>query len=155
MIELRTLNLDKFDLNNDDHNYTLKKISNDNLSRGFVSTNFERFIAENNNEEIKDGATFVLKDKDEIVGLIGTKKMDDRGFLEIWCSIDSEYRGKGYATKSLEQITPYLIENVTGLNDIKLVIDRRNIISKKVAESVGYTKTNENKEKEIYRYFGK
>ena len=155
MIELRTLNLDKFDPKNDNHNYTLRKISNDSLSRGFVSTNFERFIAENNNDEIKDGITFVLKDKDEIVGLIGTKKMDERGFLELWCSIDSEYRGKGYATKSLEQITPYLIENVTGLNDIKLVIDRRNIISKKVAESVGYIKTSENKEQETYRYFGK
>ena len=54
-------------------------------------------------------------------------------------------------------MTPYLIENIKGLNDIELKIDKNNKASKKVALRNGYILDDEDKELgiDIYHYFGK
>lgn len=158
MINLITLNLEKINLNNKEHMYVLNKLKSDIFTETFVTKDLVGFVSENNNEDLKNGASFILKDKDESVGIIGTKEMDNNGNLELWCVIDSEKRGNGYAGKALAQITPYLLETVKGLKDIKLVIDRKNVVSKKVAESFGYVKVSDATDiddKEIYKFFGK
>ena len=98
----------------------------------------------------------VNKDKKNI-GVVGTLDMSSTGVVEVWYSIDKDLRGKGYGEKVLAQVTPYLIENIKGLNDIELKIDKNNKASKKVALRNGYILDDEDKELgiDIYHYFGK
>lgn len=52
--------------------------------------------------------------------------------------IFKEFRNKGLGKYILENISEYVFKNNTDLKEIKLSIDRSNIASMKVAESIGY-----------------
>lgn len=154
-IKLRTLELENLNLNDMDHYCLIKNNENDFTTKKYISNNLMKFVKEGNDEyHFETGKTYILKDKRKLVGLIGTKKMRPNGVVELWCNIDKTFRGMGYGKKSLEEITPYMIENVDGLNDIELMINRSNYPSKHMAEEVGYIKTDDSGDINKYNYFG-
>ena len=103
------------------------------------------------------GKAYVVNKDKKNIGVVGTLDMSSTGVVEVWYSVDKDLRGKGYGEKVLAQVTPYLIENIKGLNDIELKIDKNNKASKKVALRNGYILDDEDKElgMDIYHYFGK
>ena len=153
-IKLRHLELENLDMNNQEHYLLVKRSSRDESSMKFVSKNMERFVEEPSKDTFEDGKTYIVKDHDKIVGFVGSKKMRSNGILELWCSIDKNERSNGYATKTLEEVTPYLIENVDGLEDIELKINKYNHASKRTAEKAGYNLYETCDDIIDYRYFG-
>ncbi len=153
-INLRDLALENLNMSNTDHYLLIKRNSRDEDSIKYVSKNMEKFVSEGKTNEFEDGKTYILKDHDKIVGFIGSKKIKSNGILELWYNIDKNERNNGYATKMLEEVTPYLIENVDGLEDIELKINKYNHPSKKSAENAGYNLYDICDDTINYRYFG-
>lgn len=158
-IKLRKLSLEAINLVNKDHRIALNRASGFDGVR-YVSSNIMNLVKEPTREDIVEpGGTYILKHGEDEIGILGTKELDVTGVMELWSIINPSERNKGYATKTLEEITPYLIENIQGLNDIKLVINKSNYSSKKTAINAGYKKMPENPEiisnENEYRYFGK
>lgn len=154
-IKLKTLALENLNMCNSEHYILVKKSVRDENSKKFVSKNMDKFVKEPIDEsKFEDGKTYILKDKEKLIGFIGSKKLNSNGVLEFWYNIDADYRNNGYATKVLEEITPYLIENIDGLKDIKLNINKYNHASKKVALKAGYNIVDVDDKIEEYCYFG-
>ena len=97
---------------------------------------------------------YVVKKDKQSIGVVGTLNLSSVGKLEIWYAIDKDLRGEGYGEKVLAEITPYLIENVSDLEDIELKIKKKNLASKKIEENNGYILDDENNDTDIYHYFG-
>lgn len=158
MIQLKNFNLEPLDLSKRQHFILVNRLSNDEYTRKYISKKLAEFVKEpTDSTKLEPGKTYVIKDEEEMIGLLGTKELDRNNYLEPWVSIPKEFRGKKYGTQILEQITPYLIEHVDSLQDIKLVINKENFASKKVAEKVGYIKQTDEStfDEDTYRYFGK
>lgn len=153
-IKLRKLELENLNMDKNEHYLLIKRNSRDESSIKYVSRNMEKFVEEPNTDKFETGKTYVLKDAEKIVGFIGTKKLKPNGILEFWCNIYKNERNNDYATKVLEEITPHLIENVDGLKDIELNINKYNHSSRKTAEKVGYILYDSYDDIENYRYFG-
>lgn len=157
MIHLRKFDLEALDLSKKEHFILVSKLSEEEYTKKYISKKFSDFVKEpDNKERFETGKTYLVKNGEKIVGLIGTKEMDAKGYLEPWILISPENRSKKYGTKILEQLTPYLIENVDKLQDIKFVINKSNFASKKIAENLGFVKKPEEStyDDEVYRYFG-
>ena len=75
--------------------------------------------------------------------------------MELWCAIRKDLQNKSYGSKLLWEITIYLIENIKGLEDIELKINKQNFNRIRVATSNGYVyrKTDTTNEINTYRYF--
>lgn len=158
MIKLRNLNLEKIDKIK--HYSLLMKLNRDKKVNDYISHNFISFLDKHQAEtddKMEIGKSYVVNKDKRNIGVVGTLNMSSIGVVEVWYSVDKDLRGKGYGEKILAQVTPYLIENIKGLNDIELRIDRNNKASKKVAERNGYILDYEDKELgiDIYHYFGK
>lgn len=158
MIKLRNFNLEKIDKIK--HYSLLMKLNRDKNINKYISHNFISFLDKHeaeSDDKMEIGKAYVVNKDKKNIGVVGTLDMSSTGVVEVWYSIDKDLRGKGYGEKVLAQVTPYLIENIKGLNDIELKIDKNNKASKKVAERNGYILDDENKELgiDIYHYFGK
>ena len=126
----------------------------------YISHNFISFLDKHeakSDDKMEIGKAYVVNKDKKNIGVVGTLDMSSTGVVEVWYSVDKDLRGKGYGEKVLAQVTPYLIENIKGLNDIELKIDKNNKASKKVALRNGYILDDEDKElgMDIYHYFGK
>ena len=88
--------------------------------------------------KIAPNKSYVVKKDKQNIGVVGTLNLSSVGELEIWYAIDKDLRGEGYGEKVLAEVTPYLIENVSNLEDIELRIKKKNLASKKIAENNGY-----------------
>ena len=158
MIKLRNFNLEKIDKIK--HYSLLMKLNRDKNINKYISHNFISFLDKHeakSDDKMEIGKAYVVNKDKKNIGVVGTLDMSSTGVVEVWYSIDKDLRKKGYGEKVLAQVTPYLIENIKGLNDIELKIDKNNKASKKVAERNGYILDDENKELgiDIYHYFGK
>lgn len=158
MIKLRNFNLEKIDKIK--HYSLLMKLNRDKNINKYISHNFISFLDKHeakSDDKMEIGKAYVVNKDKKNIGVVGTLDMSSTGVVEVWYSIDKDLREKGYGEKVLAQVTPYLIENIKGLNDIELKIDKNNKASKKVAERNGYILDDENKELgiDIYHYFGK
>lgn len=158
MIKLRNFNLEKIDKIK--HYSLLMKLNRDKNINKYISHNFISFLDKHeakSDDKMEIGKAYVVNKDKKNIGVVGTLDMSSTGVVEVWYSIDKDLREKGYGEKVLAQVTPYLIENIKGLNDIKLKIDKNNKASKKVALRNGYILDDEDKELgiDIYHYFGK
>ena len=136
------------------------KLNRDKNINKYISHNFISFLDKHeakSDDKMEIGKAYVVNKDKKNIGVVGTLDMSSTGVVEVWYSIDKDLREKGYGEKVLAQVTPYLIENIKGLNDIKLKIDKNNKASKKVALRNGYILDDEDKELgiDIYHYFGK
>ena len=158
MINLRTINLEKVDKIK--HYNLIMKLNRDKGVNDYISHDFISFLdkyAAETDDKMEIGKCYVVNKDKKNIGVVGTLDMSSTGVVEVWYSIDKDLRGKGYGEKVLAQVTPYLIENIKGLNDIELRINKNNKASKKVAEKNGYDLYYEDKDFgiDIYHYFGK
>lgn len=158
MIKLRNFNLEKIDKIK--HYSLLMKLNRDKNINKYISHNFISFLDKHeakSDDKMEIGKAYVVNKDKKNIGVVGTLDMSSTGIVEVWYSIDKDLREKGYGEKVLAQVTPYLIENIKGLNDIELKIDKNNKASKKVALRNGYILDDEDKELgiDIYHYFGK
>ena len=81
-------------------------------------------------------------------------KLDEHGELELWMALNPSDCGHGNGSRILAEITPYLIENIKGLNDIKIKIDKNNLPSKRNPIKVGYNYISTDADGiETYKYF--
>lgn len=158
MIKLRNFNLEKIDKIK--HYSLLMKLNRDKNINKYISHNFISFLDKHeakSDDKMEIGKAYVVNKDKKNIGVVGTLDMSSTGVVEVWYIVDKDLRGKGYGEKVLAQVTPYLIENIKGLNDIELKIDKNNKASKKVALRNGYILDDEDKELgiDIYHYFGK
>ena len=156
-MKLRTLNLEALDLKNIEHYRFVNRMARDEKTK-YISSRLNEFVKEpENSEEFEVGKTYVIKDEDKKIGLLGTKELDRRGDLEPWILISPDERGKKYGRKVTEEIIPFFIENVDHLKDIKLVINKSNYASRKIVEDAGYKRQKDEStyDSQTYRYFGK
>ncbi len=75
-----------------------------------------------------------------VIGDIGIHFSDtDNNKVEIGCTIDKSFQGKGYATEALKQVISFLFND---LNKDKIIasIDPRNIKSINLVEKTGFKK---------------
>ena len=82
----------------------------------------------------------IKKENNELIGDIGVHFIDsNKKQVEIGCTLDKNYQGKGYATEALKETINYLINE---LNKRRIVtsIDPRNIKSIGLVERLGFRK---------------
>lgn len=155
MIHLRTLNLEKID--EIEHYALIQGLGCDKEVKTYIAKDFPEWLKKQvslGDEKIEVGKSYVIVKEHKYVGIVGSFNMSCDGILEVWYTIKKNLRGRGYGEKILAEITPYLIEHVDGLNDIKLKIDKNNKGSHKVAIRNGYVKEGEDDNQDIYYYFG-
>ena len=135
--------------------YTLtRKIAEDELTAKYISKNFSTWIKEPTiKDRIELEKTYVVVKEKTNLGMIGTKPLDRAGNLELWYVLSPTERGKNYGDKILGELTPYLIEHIAGLKNIKLKIKRDNVASNKIAKENGYILNHKEQEENIYYYF--
>ena len=153
-MQFKKFTLTEFSFKNSEH-YKLVKQLEQVEGINYVSKELSNFVKESkHSEKIIPGNTYVIENNDkDLVGLLGFMDLDRCGNLEIWTIINPYYRGKHYASMTLGTIVPYMIENVDGLNDIKLVIQKNNENSKQVAISNGFNEVERIDDKDVYYYF--
>lgn len=146
--ELEALRMDKLS------HFQMVKDLEQSLDINYISTNYESFVSEPISDNIFEaGKTYIINHKNNKIGMLGTKEIDNKGRIELWYIINKYYRGKGYGNKFLGLITQYLIEYVDGVNDVELLIDEQNNKSIKCALNNGYSLVGDVDKKFIYRYF--
>lgn len=150
-------NLEALNLSDKEHYHVVYRFSHDPKVIRFISPDFENFVKEPDVKEmITDNATYVIRknDDEDIIGLVGSKALDEHGELELWMALNPSDCGHGNGSRILAEITPYLIENIKGLNDIKIKIDKNNLPSKRNPIKVGYNYISTDSDGiETYKYF--
>lgn len=153
-MKFRNFTLTEFSYKNAEHYRLVNHLENVEGIE-YVSKELSNFVKESNHsDKVIPGNTYVIEnDNKDLVGLLGFMDLDREGNLEIWTVLNPYYRGKHYASMTLGQIVPYMVENTNGLNDIKLVIQKNNENSKRVAISNGFNKVEEIDDKQVFYYF--
>ena len=144
MIKLRNFNLEKIDKIK--HYNLLMRLNRDKSINNYISHNFISFLdkhAAESDDKMEIGKSYVVNKDKKNIGVVGTLNMSSTGVVEVWYSIDKDLRGKGYGEKVLAQVTPYLIENIKGLNDIELKIDKNNKTTAKIIKNILHKNDNE------------
>lgn len=157
MIHLRTFNLQRID--ELEHYCLIQELGRDKKVTEYIAQDFPTWIAKQkstSDEKIEIGKSYVIEKEGRYIGIVGSLNFSNDGILEVWYTIRKHMREKGYGEKILAEITPYLIEHIDGLNDIKLKIDESNKASRKVALRNGYIEEKKEKQDGIlnYYYFG-
>lgn len=158
MIKLRTLDLDALNKQNPTHYVLATRMAEEKDMKKYISKNFFNWIQEpSQNQIVEPGKTYIVVKQEQAVGAFGTKDLKHDRVLELWYILKENYRGQKIGGKLLGEVTPYLIEHLN-IEDIRLVINKENIASMKIAEENGYIKEDEEKEDKglvSYRYFGR
>ena len=108
-----------------------------------TSDDVQEFITEKVCPEINQPGTWfqfaiVKKENNKLIGDIGVHFLPYDDFqVEIGCTLNKEYHGKGYATEALKEIISYVFG---GLNKRRIIasIDPRNQSSIKLFERLGF-----------------
>ena len=122
MIKLTSFNLEKIQLEGK-HYGLVQNMSLDNKVKLYIEKDFFDWLKKYqaiSDDEIEIGKMYAIeKDKKEY-GVIGSKGINEDGYLELVYAIKKNMRDRGYGTKVLEEITPYLLEQVKNiLQDIE------------------------------------
>ena len=82
----------------------------------------------------------IKKSQNNLIGDIGVHFLDaDKKQVELGCTLDKDYQGKGYATEALREIINYLFQDLEKRR-IVTSIDPRNIKSIGLVERLGFRK---------------
>jgi len=82
----------------------------------------------------------IKKDDNELIGDIGVHFLDSDDLqVELGCTLNQRYQGKGYATEALKSIINYLFDEL-GKRRIVVSIDARNQSSIRLIERLGFHK---------------
>ena len=103
------------------------------------------FIAQKVSPEINRPGTWfqfaiIKKDDNELIGDIGVHFLDSDDLqVELGCTLNQKYHGKGYAFEALTAIINYLFDEL-GKHRIIASIDSRNQASIRLIERLGFRK---------------
>lgn len=103
----------------------------------------DHFIAHKVSRKINVPGTWmqwvvIKKDESELIGDIGVHFHDqDPLQVEIGCTFNGLYHGKGYATEALKKITDFLFDDL-GKARITASVDPRNLPSVRLMERLGF-----------------
>jgi len=87
----------------------------------------------------KKGLFYTLWDKDEMIGYILARDIDeDAKWAEIGCMIDEKYAGRGLVKKSCILLIDHLFEKM-GMEKIVICCNEGNEASKALAKTLGFT----------------
>jgi RimJ/RimL family protein N-acetyltransferase len=146
MIKLETLYLEKLEINGK-HYGLVESMSLDKKIKMYIARDFLVWLEQHQailDNEIEVGKMYaVIKDGREI-GIVGSTGNMEDGILNVIYAIKKDARDRGNGYKLLKEITTYYLNNIDGIKDIKLVIDKSNKASYKLAEKEGYVKYKEN-----------
>ena len=82
----------------------------------------------------------ILKEKNELIGDIGLHFLDEESKqLEIGCTLNKNYHGKGYAKEALKETINFLFMDLNK-HSIVTSIDPRNLPSIALVERLGFKK---------------
>ena len=82
----------------------------------------------------------IKKDQNKLIGDMGVHFLDsDKKQVELGCTLDKNYQGKGYATEALKKMINYLFNDLEKRR-IVTSIDPRNIKSIGLVERLGFRK---------------
>ena len=153
-MQFKNFQLTEFSFKNMEHYRLINRLEKEQ-GVSYISPNLSSFVDESvHSDKLLPGNTYVISNNDDdLIGLFGLKDLDKYGNLELWTILSSYYRGKHYASKTLGAIAPYLVENIEGLNDIKLVINKNNKNSINVALSNGFHEVDSDGMNKTYYYF--
>lgn len=143
-IELETLCLLRY--NKDKYKEVLDELDKGESSSKYIHQIKERLELSNYNSIYQNA--YIVLDKEIPVGYLYISSMiNDEVYLEY--SILKEYRGMGYATDLLYEVSNYLFKNYN-IRNIKLDIDPSNKGSILVATSNGYILDEDDYERRNY-----
>ena len=153
-MQFKKIKLTEFSFKNGEHYRLINNLENASGVK-YISSNLSSFVKEAvHSEDIIPGNTYVVSNNnDDAIGLLGLKELDLHGNLELWYILSEYYRGKHYASNTIGILVPYLVETIKGLNDVKLVIEKNNESSKRVALANGFKEVESIDDKKIYYYF--
>jgi len=103
------------------------------------------FITNKVSSEINQSGTWfqfaiIKKEDNELIGDIGVHFLDSDDLqVELGCTLNQRYHGKGYATEALKSIINYLFDEL-GKRRIVVSIDARNQPSIRLIERLGFHK---------------
>jgi RimJ/RimL family protein N-acetyltransferase len=103
------------------------------------------FITNKVSPEINQPGTWfqfaiIKRDNNELIGDIGVHFLDSDDLLvELGCTLNKRYHGKGYATESLKSTINYLFDEL-GKHRIIASIDPQNVPSIRLFERLGFRK---------------
>lgn len=138
-MELSTFKLEQYDDDKLEHRRTLVELWNDPISREYLYdlTKETRYIDEKNLEDNRNNA-YIVYFENEIIGYISI--MGENNRFHISYGITPEHRGKKLASPLLKEFTSEIFKNYETIDELVLVINRKNIVSQKVATNAGYQK---------------
>ncbi|MGN1338241.1 MAG: GNAT family N-acetyltransferase [Candidatus Coprovivens sp.] len=122
-----------------EHRRIIVELWNDEESRNFLYDLSKeiRYLEEKNFLDKRNNAYIVYKDNNPI-GYISLKGENNK--FTISYGLIKEYRGKHLGTQLLREFTSKVLVTYSDIDKLILIIDNKNIGSKKVAINAGYQK---------------
>lgn len=155
MIKLTSFNLEKIQLEGK-HYGLVQNMSIDNKIKLYIEKDFFDWLKKHqasSNDQIDVGKMYVVSKDGREYGIVGSEGINEDGYLDVVYAIKKNMRDRGYGTKVLEEITPYLLEHVKDIKGIHLRIDESNKGSKGIAMKNGYIEKTEEKENGVESWY--
>ena len=145
-IELETLKLTSY--KEQEHSFLKEELENGKSSSNYIHQIGERLESSKDNDKNIYQKAFIILDENTPIGYLFISSMiNDEVFLEY--AILKEFRGMGYASDIVREVTQYLFENYN-LKSIRLDIDPSNKNSILVANACGFILDEEQFESRNY-----
>ena len=112
------------------------------------------FIANKVNSEINIADSWfqfviTLKENNQLIGDLGIHFFEDHSQIELGCTLNQKYQGKGYASESLTAIIKFAFMELNK-HRITASVDPRNMQSVNLIESLGFRKEAHFKESYLH-----
>ena len=154
MIKLRTEELEALKTYNVEHMRVIKKLEDDIAVYTYLSNNLKEMIKYPKQENsFENGKTYIINNDDNKLGIVITSLIDEKGIIDLYIALLAVYRNKGFGAKTLMQMTQFLTGEISGIEDVRLNINKLNARANKIAVNNGFIKTAENEKNYIYKYF--
>lgn len=139
--------------NNVDHLKFRRDLKKDGFIYDFVSIDIESDLIEaSNEEEIELENSYIIQDKDKLVGYIYIKAIPEEvDIVELRYAVHPEYRRLSYGQQILEECSKYLFK-FDSINSVELHIRKDNDASIGCAEKAKYKRLGENNDEYYYIY---
>ena len=134
MIEINDIVLEHF--NQEKHQNILDDINGESKS-DMIHKIEERLLLSKNSEKLEFCNAYLINLRNNVVGyLYITSKSNRHIYLEYL--ILKKYRNKGIGKYTLENVIDYIFSNNLDLREIRLSIDKSNLASMALANSLGF-----------------
>ena len=134
------------------HIFTDRKVMASFHSEPFNREEMQHWLQRNLDHQAQHGYglfSVILKATDELIGDCGLEQMEDQGAAELGYDFRSDFWNQGFATEAATAVQVYAFD-VLRLPQLISLIRVGNLASKRVAEKVGMSLTEEFTRYEIH-----